>query len=393
MTHQHFLSRSVPWKRLAILCLLAAASGCGPSGDNGEPVGASDWAVHTVCGSGNTVKGIDVSSWQSTIDWSGVAQSGIAYAFIRVSDGVNYPDSKFDANWKGAKANGIIRGVYQYFEPSQDATAQAQLLVDKLNAAGGFDHGDLSAVIDVETMGSQSAATVMSKVHTWLDYVESATQRRAIVYTGSYFWDDNGLDNTCSSYPLWTAHYTTNPCPLTSDSWAKWTFWQYTDSGSVSGISGGVDSDVFDGTASELQQFIAGLDLSPVQPDAGEPDTGTQGDSGTQGDAAQPDAPVVEPDAAQEASAPDAEQADAGADAAPQDAATDAEPPWVDATFPTETRGDVASDSPCSCSAVGRGRGSSRGTAVLAVLAIAAALSRARRRSPGVSRLSSGEAA
>lgn len=368
-------ARCFPWQRFAVLLLLVMAAGCGPVGENGEPLGSAEWPVHNVCGSGNEVQGIDVSKWQGAIDWGGVSQSGVVYAFVRASDGVTGIDAQFDANWKGAKANGIIRGVYQYFEPASDATEQAKVLVDMVNAAGGFEQGDLPAVIDVETMGGQSASVVMAKVHTWIDYVQAATQRRPIVYTGSYFWDDNGLDDTVSSYPLWTAHYTSNPCPLTSSAWTKWTFWQYTDSGSVTGISGGVDSDVFDGTPDDLQQFIADSYLGTVQPDAGEPDAVVQED------AAEPDAPVVEPDAA-EAAPP----ADAGADVAPEDAALDADEPGSDAELSRALHGDVADESPCGCRTAGQGRGPSRGTGVLAVLAIAAALCRFRRRLPAPAR-------
>src|SRR5205085_10545153 len=73
-----------------------------------------------VCAEGATTKGIDVSKWQDTINWTSVKNAGIAFAFIRLSDGANTKDAKFAANWAGAKAAGIIRGAYQFFRPAQN---------------------------------------------------------------------------------------------------------------------------------------------------------------------------------------------------------------------------------------------------------------------------------
>src|SRR5512138_1505945 len=60
-----------------------------------------------VCADGATTKGIDVSKWQDTINWTSVKNAGIAYAFIRLSDGANTKDARFAANWSGAKSVGL----------------------------------------------------------------------------------------------------------------------------------------------------------------------------------------------------------------------------------------------------------------------------------------------
>ena len=53
-----------------------------------------------------TRKGIDVSHWQGTIDWNKVKKAGIEFAIIKAggSDAGFYTDSKWEANYKGAKA-------------------------------------------------------------------------------------------------------------------------------------------------------------------------------------------------------------------------------------------------------------------------------------------------
>ena len=44
------------------------------------------------CGTGPTVKGIDVSKWQGTINWDQVKSDGVEFAIMRVSDGTSYTD-------------------------------------------------------------------------------------------------------------------------------------------------------------------------------------------------------------------------------------------------------------------------------------------------------------
>ncbi len=171
--------------RLAIVVALVVGA-CAETGAPQEFSSVDQGA--TVCGSGPTVKGIDVSTYQGTIDWAKVKADGVEFAIIRVSDGLNSPDSKFAANWSGAKAAGIIRGAYQYFEPGQDPIAQADMLLAKI---GTPMPDDLPPTIDVEATGGQTPAVVAARVKQWIDHVKAAVGKDPIVYTGFYFWRDS----------------------------------------------------------------------------------------------------------------------------------------------------------------------------------------------------------
>ena len=115
-----------------------------------------------VCGHGPTVKGIDVSYWQGTINWSAVAGDGVRFAIVRISDG-SYRDTQFAANWNGARAAGLIRGAYQFFEPGQDPIAQADMVVA---AVGRLGPGDMPVTIDVEAPSPGiSASAYASRIH------------------------------------------------------------------------------------------------------------------------------------------------------------------------------------------------------------------------------------
>lgn len=292
---------------LPTFALTVIAIGCGTPGHDvtDDEIASRGLAVHTACAtSSTTTPGIDVSSWQTEIDWAQVAQDGKVFAFIRVSHGTGTIDAYFEDNWAGAKQHGIIRGVYQYWEPAEDPIAQADVLIDKINAAGGLEPGDLPPVIDIETLENATAAQAIANAATWIERVESALQRKVIVYTGSYFWDDHDLGPSLSDHPLWGPNYTSNPCPLISDAWEQWTFWQYSSTGSVSGISGNVDLNWFDGSVDDLQQFIEDTNLAPPEPDAGPIDD-------AEAEASLPEATVDAP-GSYDADPPDSQDTDGG---------------------------------------------------------------------------------
>ena len=233
--------------------------GCVGGDQSTEAVSTSEQQA-TVCGSGPTVKGIDVSYYQGTIDWTKAKADGVEYAFIRVSDGLNTPDTKFDLNWQQTRAKGILHGAYQFFRPSQDPIAQADLLLAKI---GTPMPDDLPPVIDVEADGGLAPATVAAKVKQWIDHVTAAIGKPPIVYTGLYFWRDQvgAADQTAS--PLWHAQYSTVACPNIAPPWTDWAFWQYSSSGAVNGITGNVDMNRFNGTRQELAGLLMGAGAEP----------------------------------------------------------------------------------------------------------------------------------
>lgn len=206
-----------------------------------------------VCADGDMVYGIDVSYWQSTIDWTEVAGAGTSFAIARVSHGLGTYDTQFQANWAGIKANGMVRGAYQYFDGNDDPTAQAELLLEEM---GELEEGDLPPVLDVETGDNEdvSVSAMVAAIQEWMAVVEGALGRKPIIYTGAYAWESMTDNLDMGENPLWTAHWT-DECPYVPTPWDRWTFWQYSATGSVPGISGDVDLDAFNGGAADLDDW------------------------------------------------------------------------------------------------------------------------------------------
>lgn len=226
-----------------------------------------------VCPDGPTTFGIDVSRWQSTIDWNQVVEDGVKYAVIRVSNGTSDIDQEFIANWTNSRQAGILRGAYQYFRPGQDPIEQANHMINALRAQG--DIGELPPVIDVEETDDQAPSVVRAKVRAWIDHVQTELNVRPMIYSGRYFWGpsvcggDLSVCRSFAEYPLWHPQYGSNPvdppqnvegrsCPNISDTWTRWDFWQYGSQGRIQGIGNGrsnVDLNVFNGTYEDLLAF------------------------------------------------------------------------------------------------------------------------------------------
>ena len=233
--------------------------------------------------------------------------SGQKFAITRVSDGMNFPDSKFITNWQAIKAQGLVRGTYQFFRPAQDLLAQANFLLARVASAGGFLPDDLPVVMDIESTDGQSAATIQARMRVWLTRIEQATGKKPIIYTANFM--SSSVGTGFAGYTLWVANYGA-VCPLMPTGWSQWKMWQYSSTGSVSGISGSVDVNKWNGTLAQLISYVTPVvppvDAGPViKPDAGvKPDAGTKTDAGTKSDAgvtldagSKPDAGAPELDA------------------------------------------------------------------------------------------------
>jgi GH25 family lysozyme M1 (1,4-beta-N-acetylmuramidase) len=121
-----------------------------------------------------TVPGIDVSYWDSAIDWSKVRATGQCYMFTKATEGDFYADPTFPTNWSGAKAVGILRGAYHFFRCNVDPKKQSKKFIDYVKTVN--DNGELPPVLDLE---SNDGMTKDKYLHakTWLDEVEKYWQK------------------------------------------------------------------------------------------------------------------------------------------------------------------------------------------------------------------------
>jgi lysozyme len=219
-----------------------------------------------------TVPGIDVSYWDSGIDWPKVRATGQRFMIAKATEGDFYADPTFPTNWSGAKAAGLLRGAYHFFRCNVDPKKQAKKFIDYVKAVK--DNGEFPPVLDLESNDGQTKDKVISRVKIWLDEVEAAFGKKPIIYSGQFFLQDylseagGGPPAWAKDYPLWLAQYPNTyvegMMPTLPRGWFKWTIWQYSEKGVVNGINAKVDMDLFNGTLEELYKF-AGAQITTTQ--------------------------------------------------------------------------------------------------------------------------------
>jgi MYXO-CTERM domain-containing protein len=181
---------------------------------------------------------------------------------MKATQGNYDDDSAFAGNWTGAKAAGVVRGAYHFFDPTLDGGAQAQYF---LTAIGPLDAEDLSPMLDVECptgptddclgfsggTGVTDAADFRARLLDWMTTVEYATGRKPMIYTYASFFAGTGVAGTGTNvdttgfdaYPLWIASYSGTSCFDIPPPWTVAALWQNDDNGTFNGISGQVDVD------------------------------------------------------------------------------------------------------------------------------------------------------
>lgn len=196
------------------------------------------------CTAGNAVMGIDVSSHQGEIDWQKVASAGVKFAFVRLGyrgydSGSLQMDAYAKENLEQAKAAGLAVGAYFFSqaiteEEAQEEAGYALEILDGIKL-------DLPLVYDwefVSTSARTGLATKETVTACTLAYCKAVEKAgyTAMVYANTDQIQRRLDMEKIQDYPLWLAKY-----DLAQSFPCKADMWQYTQEGSVPGISGAVD--------------------------------------------------------------------------------------------------------------------------------------------------------
>lgn len=185
------------------------------------------------------VLGIDVSSYQKTVNWRSWAAKGRSFAYIKATEGTSYRNPYFTAQYAGAAKAGLIRGAYHFASPSgKSGKAQADYFVKH----GGWwtlkGKNTLPGVLDIEynPYGSICYGLSKKKMVSWInDFVveyKKRTTRDAVIYTNLDWWSrcTGNTSRFSKTNPLWAARWGAKSAGKLPGNWPRATFWQYTSS-------------------------------------------------------------------------------------------------------------------------------------------------------------------
>jgi lysozyme len=199
------------------------------------------------------VIGVDVSNHQGDIDWRTLARTDVAFAYIKATEGGDFRDRRFQANWEGANEAGLLRGAYHFFTQCRAGADQARNFM----AAVPREAGALPPVVDLEHMGPCSSgpqvADPVAEIATFIAMLAEHYGRRPILYTDVVF-DATYLWGHFTGETFWTRSIVLPPWFRTD----QWLIWQYHSCGRRAGIMGPVDLNAFRGSRRELAALAAG---------------------------------------------------------------------------------------------------------------------------------------
>lgn len=196
-----------------------------------------------------TLRGIDVSEHQNEIDWAAVAAAGVEFAIIRAgyrgyTEGVLNEDLYFRQNMEGAAGAGLKIGVYFFSQAvnAQEAVEEANYLLGLLVGYNielpvFFDWEPISGGEDVRTEGI-GGEVVTECCLAFAQTIESAGYQPGVYFYRSQGYHEYDLDRL-SELVFWSAAVGEHP-----DFYYEHSLWQYSFTGSVPGIEGGVDLDM-----------------------------------------------------------------------------------------------------------------------------------------------------
>ncbi|WP_179412652.1 KGGVGR-motif variant AAA ATPase [Mucilaginibacter sp. E4BP6] len=209
--------------------------------------------------------GIDLSRKNLVNDWGRVRSAGISFVFLKATDGVDYVDATFNANWLAAKDNRMIRGAYLYYSTHSSAGAQAEAFIANVR----LDSGDLPPVLDLNELSGMTAGSTLNntflRIDTILRKLSLHYKTSPIIFCTYDVAKLLSYSRNVTMYDLWLGTYGQNnkntytsvlTKPHLPGAWTKWTFWQFTTEGTIDGITNNganVDLNQFNGSYRDLK--------------------------------------------------------------------------------------------------------------------------------------------
>lgn len=185
-------------------------------------------------------KGIDVSEFQGSIDWAKVKKDGIEFAILKLGNiydyDSNYKDSKFDTNYKNAKAQGIKVGayIYNYCNTVDTFKKGIEWALEKLDNK----KLDLPIYLDMEDKDIQEETkeTLTNQCNEFAKQIKNAGYQAGVYANVNWLKNELNPNDFDKDVSVWVAQYY-KECQYDG----KYDIWQYSSSGKVDGVSGNCD--------------------------------------------------------------------------------------------------------------------------------------------------------
>jgi GH25 family lysozyme M1 (1,4-beta-N-acetylmuramidase) len=209
---------------------------------------------------GPAPKGMDVSSYQGSVDWPAAYHRGARFAYIKATENTRYTNPYFSQQYDGARRAGLVRGAYHFALPDRSSGGTQGAFFVAHGGGWSRDGVTLPPMLDIEynpygpTCYGLTGTQMNRWVHDFSTAVHARTGRFPIIYTTRDWWSYcTASPNINATNPLFIACYCRSPGRM-PDGWQRQTIWQYNDSGVLPG-----DQDLFNGSYADLRRFALGI--------------------------------------------------------------------------------------------------------------------------------------
>ena len=175
-----------------------------------------------------------MSKFQGKINWTKVAKDKtIKFVYVKATEGTSIQDPYYKTNIAKAKKAGLLVGSYHLYSSKTTAYQQFENFKKMVKKSDQ----DLVPVLDIE--GHHSGRLYMERVDKLLELMEKEYGVKPMIYTSEKVYKLHFSGKKYSKYHIFIANYRRTPT-------VRYTLWQFTETGHVSGISGCVDISKFD---------------------------------------------------------------------------------------------------------------------------------------------------
>ena len=243
-------------KALTVVLMLALLAAGGRGRGRGAAPGDNDPHPGVARARALPVQGLDIARYQGRIDFTAARAGGTHFVYIKSTEGKDYIDPSFDENWRAAREAGMARGAYHFMTWCSLASEQAAWFVRNVPN----DPDALPPVLDLEwnnhskCKNKHDREDILEKVRVMLAAMEQHTGKVPIIYTDVNFHREILAGEQFDS-PFWLRSTAAEPHHKYAGG-SQWLFWQWTQTGTMSGVGVEVDRNAFYGGADEWIMFL-----------------------------------------------------------------------------------------------------------------------------------------
>lgn len=198
------------------------------------------------------IKGIDVSRWQGIINWPVVRQH-VDFAVIKIggSDQGFYTDGQATRNVLEARSNNVPVAFYVYLGGASATKDEIAHIKNLINTIGGLRPGEFIC-LDWEEHNSVEVQYVKEIASGLID----AGLNPPMIYMSlSRIRGNDWSPVTALNCAWWVAAWGNNDDQPDADPGIEWALWQYSSVGTIPGISGRVDLNLFNGAIDQFKKY------------------------------------------------------------------------------------------------------------------------------------------